>query len=186
MSKTVLVPLADGFEEIEAVTLIDLLRRAGIQVTTAGVQGAIAHGAHGIAVAADVTLDDVLEQKYDMLALPGGEPGATTLRDDAHVQALIKRFAAEQKPIGAICAAPKALAAAGLLDGRRATSYPGYLDTEPAPGMTFIAQPVVIDGRIITSRGPGTAMDFGLAIVEQLLGPDARKKVEAPLMRPAA
>jgi 4-methyl-5(b-hydroxyethyl)-thiazole monophosphate biosynthesis len=186
MKKTVLVPLADGFEEIEAVTIIDLLRRADIEVTTAGVQGAIAHGAHGVAVAADAALDDVVGGSFDMLVLPGGEPGATTLRDDPRVQALIKRFAAEDKPIGAICAAPKALAAAGLLDGRNATSYPGYLDKTPAPGMQYHAKPVVQDGKILTSRGPGTAMDFALAIVEQLLGKAARDQVEAPLMRPKA
>jgi 4-methyl-5(b-hydroxyethyl)-thiazole monophosphate biosynthesis len=149
----VLIPLADGCEELEAVTLIDLLRRAGLEVVTAG----LSHG---------------------------GEPGASHLKEDPRVLALLKRHAAAGKLVAAICAAPKVLAAAGLLDGKLATSYPGYLDDHPAPGMRFVAQPVVVDGRIVTSRGPGTAMDFALVLIEMLLGRVARDKVEAPLMRP--
>ena len=180
----VLVPLADGCEEIEAVTIVDVLRRAGIEVVVAGVGATAVTGAHGLKLTADVTLDTALQTDFEMVVLPGGEPGATTLRDDARVQALLKRHAASGKHVAAICAAPKALAAAGLLDGRKATSYPGYLDVQPAPGMTFLAQPVVVDGKLTTSRGPGTAMDFALMLVEQLLGKAKRKAVEDPLMRP--
>lgn len=180
----VLIPLADGCEELEAVTLIDLLRRAGLEVVVAGLTSRGAQGAHGIGIAADTTLEAVAMAEFDLVVLPGGEPGATALCADARVIALLKRHAAAGKLVAAICAAPKALAAAGLLDGRRATSYPGYLDAHPAPGMRYLEQPVVVDGRIVTSRGPGTAMDFALTLIEQLLGRAARAKVEAPLLRP--
>lgn len=179
----VLIPLADGCEELEAVTLIDLLRRAGLEVVTAGLHSRGAQGAHGIGLAADTTLDAVASGEFDLVVLPGGEPGATALRDDARVAALLKRHAAAGKWVAAICAAPKALAAAGLLDGKRATSYPGYLDKTPAPNMKYVEQPVVIDGKVVTSRGPGTAMEFALTLIEQLLGRAARDKVEAPLLR---
>lgn len=184
----VIVPLADGFEEIEAATIIDLLRRADIEVVVAALGGMQARGAHGLGFAADIALDDALDDAldgdYDVVVLPGGEPGATALRDDARVQQLLKRQAEEGRLVAAICAAPKALAAAGLLDGRAATSYPGYLDQHPAPGMRYLAQPVVVDGKVVTSRGPGTAMDFALALIELLQGRAGRAKVEDPLMRP--
>jgi 4-methyl-5(b-hydroxyethyl)-thiazole monophosphate biosynthesis len=180
----VLIPLADGCEELEAVTIIDLLRRAGLEVVTAGLSHRGAQGAHGIALGADTTLDAVAKAEFDAVVLPGGEPGASHLKEDPRVLALLKRHHAAGKLVAAICAAPQALAAAGLLDGRLATSYPGYLDDHPAPGMRFVAQPVVVDGRIVTSRGPGTAMDFALVLIEMLLGRAARDKVELPLMRP--
>ena len=179
----VLIPLADGCEELEAVTLIDLLRRAGFEVVVAALKGKAATGSHGIGIAADNTLDAVAAEDFDLVVLPGGEPGATNLRDDARVAALLKRQAAAGRWVGAICAAPNALAAAGLLDGRKATSYPGYLDKDPATGMRFVEQPVVIDGKVVTSRGPGTAMEFALTLIEQLAGPAARDKVEKPLLR---
>ena len=179
----VLIPLADGCEELEAVTIIDLLRRGGLEVVTAGLSHRGANGAHGIAIGADTTLDAVAKAEFDAVVLPGGEPGGTHLKEDPRVLALLKRHAAAGKLVAAICAAPSALAAAGLLDGKLATSYPGYLDDHPAPGMRFVSQPVVVDGRIVTSRGPGTAMDFALVLIEMLLGRAARDKVEAPLMR---
>jgi 4-methyl-5(b-hydroxyethyl)-thiazole monophosphate biosynthesis len=181
--KKVLLPLADGFEELEAVTVIDLLRRAGVQVSIAALRDRYVNGSHHIRIEADTLLDDALEEPFDMLVLPGGEPGATTLRDDARIIALIQRFAGQGKPVAAICAAPKALVRAGVLDGKSATSYPGYLDEAPAPGMRYLAQPVVIDGGVITSRGPGTAMDFALTLIEVLHGAEARREVEQGLMR---
>jgi 4-methyl-5(b-hydroxyethyl)-thiazole monophosphate biosynthesis len=179
----VLIPLANGCEELEAVTLIDLLRRAGAEVVVAALQGRAAAGAHGIGIAADATLDAVAAAEFDLVVLPGGEPGATHLKEDPRVIALVKRHAAAGKWVAAICAAPKVLAAAGLLDGKLATSYPGYIDDHPAPGMRFVTQPVVVDGHIVTSRGPGTAMEFALVLIELLLGRSARDKVEAPLLR---
>lgn len=178
-----IVPLADGFEELEAATIIDLLRRAAVEVTVAALGNTAVRGAHGLVFTADTTLAQAFGTDYDLVVLPGGEPGATNLRDDPRVQDLVKRQAAAGRLLGAICAAPKVLAAAGLLDGRAATSYPGYLDVLPAPGMRYLEQSVVVDGRIVTSRGPGTAMEFALALIEMLVGHDARAKVEAPLLR---
>ena len=179
--KRVLVPLAEGFEELEAVTIIDMLRRAGIEVVVAALAGNPVHGSHGIALTADASLEDVSEQEFDLIALLGGMPGAANLRDDRRVGAIIQRLYDSGRRVAAICAAPMALAAAGVLKGRRATSFPGVLD--PAADMTLVDEPVVVDGRVITSRGPGTALDFALELVAQLEGPAARQQVESRLQR---
>ena len=133
---SVLVPLAHGFEDLEAVTIVDLLRRAGIAVVTAGLEPGLVLGSRGTRIQPDATLDDALAQDYDLVALPGGLPGADHLRDDARIQARLKKMAAAGKHTAAICAAPMALAAAGLLDGRRATAYPGVLDGLALPTTT--------------------------------------------------
>jgi 4-methyl-5(b-hydroxyethyl)-thiazole monophosphate biosynthesis len=181
---SVLVPLAPGFEDLEATTIVDLLRRADIEVVTAGLQAGLVQGARGMRVQPDAALDDVLNRDFDMIALPGGLPGAEHLKNDARIQALLKRMAAAGKYTTAICAAPIALAAAGLLDGRRATSYPGFVDKMTLPGTTYLADAVVVDGKVVTSRGPGTAMDFALALVELLVGKATRDQVETGLVRP--
>jgi 4-methyl-5(b-hydroxyethyl)-thiazole monophosphate biosynthesis len=178
----VLVPLADGCEELEAVTIIDLLRRAGIEVTTAGLKPGIVKASRGVQLVPDVTLDVALQDEYDMVVLPGGMPGATHLKDDARVIELLQKMAAAGKYTAAICAAPMVLAAAGVLAGRQATSYPGFLDG--LPGVSVSPAPVVRDGRVVTSRGPGTAMDFALELVEALAGAGTRRQVEAGLVRP--
>ncbi len=180
----VLVPLADGFEEIEAVTVIDLLRRADIDVVVAGLTPGPATGNHGIAVGTDQTLDEALGQDYDMAVLPGGLPGADHLEADGRVIELLRRMADSERFTAAICAAPKVLAAAGVLDGRRATSFPGFISEDRTPGLTVADDPVVCDGKVITSRGPGTAMDFALTLIERLAGQDARNTVEERLQRP--
>ena len=180
----VLVPLAPGFEEIEAVTVIDLLRRAGIEVHTASLDGPQVTGSHGITVTADIALDAARADDYGMIVLPGGMPGADHLKRDARVISLLRRFAAEGRYTAAICAAPGVLAHAGLLEGRAATSFPGFLSADSAPGIRLRDDPVVIDGTVATSRGPGTAMEFGLVLIELLEGPAARQQVQARLQLP--
>lgn len=177
----VLVPLADGCEELEAVTIIDLLRRAGVEVTTAGLKPGVVKASRGVQLVPDTTLDTALEADYDMVVLPGGMPGASHLKEDARVLALLKKMAAAGKYTAAICAAPMVLAEAGVLAGRRATSYPGFLDG--LADVTLRSEAVVQDGTVLTSRGPGTAMDFALALVEALAGSEKRQQVEAALVR---
>jgi 4-methyl-5(b-hydroxyethyl)-thiazole monophosphate biosynthesis len=178
----VLVPLAEGCEEIEAVTVVDLLRRGGVKVVTAALGTRIVHGNHGIGIEADVTLDEALKQSFDMLVLPGGQPGATHLGADPRIQALLKKMEKDGRYIAAICAAPGVLAEAGLLKGKKATSFPDAIKDKS--GMDYVEAAVVLDGKIITSRGPGTAIDFGLALVALLMGEEVRKKVEDRLQRP--
>ncbi len=181
---TVLVPLAEGFEEIEAVTVVDLRRRAGIEVVVAALEAGPVTGSHGIVVQADRLLDEALERDYDMVVLPGGMPGADNLERDARVGELLRRMADSERFTAAICAAPKVLAAAGVLDNRRATSFPGFLEAASAPGLEVAEEPVVRDGTVVTSRGPGTAMDFALALIELLADATTRDSVESRLQRP--
>ncbi|RTZ61543.1 MAG: DJ-1 family protein [Gammaproteobacteria bacterium] len=178
----VLVPLAEGFEELEAVTIIDLLRRAGVEVVSAGLQPGPVRGSRGTVILPDDVLDNVIQQEFDMIALPGGLPGADHLNNDPRLRQKLQDMARNNRTVAAICAAPKVLASAGLLNGRKATSYTGALDD--AAGVELLNEPVVADGNIVTSRGPGTAMDFALALIEQLLGPEKRMEVETPLLRP--
>lgn len=181
---TVLVPLAQGFEDLEATTIVDILRRAGVEVITAGLAPGLVQGSRGLRVQPDAHLDEVLDRDFDMIALPGGMPGSEHLKNDPRVQALLKRMSNEGRYTAAICAAPMALAAAGLLDGRRATSYPGVVDRLNLPGTVYLSEPVVVDGKVVTSRGPGTAMDFALTLAELLVGRAVRDEVEAALVRP--
>lgn len=179
----VLVPLAEGCEELEAVTIIDLLRRAGIEVVAAGLQPGIVRGSRGTRLVPDMTLDAALHENYDMVAMPGGMPGAKHLREDPRILNLLKNMAGEGKYTAAICAAPTVLAEAGLLKGKKATSYPGFLDKMVLPDTHFVTDAVVRDGKVLTSRGPGTAMDFALALIEALSGRETRDQVEAGLVR---
>ncbi len=183
---TVLVPLAQGCEELEAITIIDLLRRAGIEVVTAGLDDQPVRAARGTMLIPDSSLSQVLTHSFDMIVLPGGLPGADHLNNDPRIHQLLKSMAAEQKYTAAICAAPKVLASAGLLQGRRATSYPGAIPDADLVGVQYLELPVVCDDKIITSRGPGTAMDFALELVEKLVGRGKREEVEKGLQRPAA
>jgi 4-methyl-5(b-hydroxyethyl)-thiazole monophosphate biosynthesis len=180
----VLVPLAQGCEEVEAVTLIDLLRRAGIEVVSAGLDGQPVKASRGVVLLPDTTLDAALQQDFDMVVLPGGMPGMTHLRNDPRIIALLQQMAAQGKYTCAICAAPAVLADAGLLAGKSATSYPGFVDKMNLPDTTYRNDAVVADGKVITSRGPGTAMDFALTLIETLAGKARRDEVEAALQRP--
>lgn len=182
--KRVLVPLAEGFEELEAVTIIDILRRAGIEVVVASLAGGPVTGSHGICIAADLPLAELAEQEFDLIALPGGMPGALHLRQDPRIADLLRRQRAAGRPVAAICAAPMVLASAGLLDGRRATSYPGFL--QDAQRTTVVGDAVVADDGVITSRGPGTALDFALALVGELAGAASRAAIESRLQREQA
>jgi len=181
---SVLVPLAQGCEELEAVTIVDLLRRAGIEVVTAGLDEQPVRASRGMVLVPDMILEEALQRDYDMIVLPGGMPGADHLRDDARVIELLREMAAAGKYTAAICAAPRVLARAGLLNGRQATSYPGALDAAAVPGLDYLEQAVVTDDRVVTSRGPGTAMDFALQLIELLAGTTQRNTVEAALQRP--
>ena len=178
----VLVPLAEGFEELEAVTIIALLRRAGVEVVAAGLEAGPVRASRGTVIVPDESLYNVIDQDFDMIVLPGGLPGADHLNDDERLREKLQEMSESGRYVAAICAAPKVLASAGLLKGKKATSYTGALDH--AQSVIRMDEPVVIDGNVATSQGPGTAMDFALALIELLLGTEKRKAVEAPLLRP--
>ena len=178
---TVLVPLAHGCEELEAVTIIDLLRRANITVVVAGLEEGPVTASRGVVLLPEVALDTVLDRDFDLVVLPGGLGGAQRLEADQRIAALLRRQAEQGRYVAAICAAPRVLASAGLLKNREATAYPGILDGQADIRPSSAA--VVRDGTFITSRGPGTAMDFALALVEAIGGAGARQQVEKGLLR---
>ena len=177
----VLLLLAQGCEEIEAVTLIDILRRGGITVVSAGLNAQPVLASRGVQLLADTTLELAQHLHFDMIVLPGGQPGTDNLKADPRVGALLQHMAAQDKYLAAICAAPAVLAETGLLNGRRATCYPGCLDAYPEIQVQTAA--IVEDGKLFTSRGPGTAMDFALLLLERLAGLKVRLEVEAGLVR---
>ena len=183
MSK-VLVPLAQGCEELEAVTIIDLLVRAGCDVVTASLtEDRLITASRGVQLMAQTTLEAVYQQTFDMVVLPGGLPGASHLQKDARIIQLLQTTAEQGGYVAAICAAPKVLVQAGLLNGKQATSFPGIIDKNPAENMRYLNQAVVEDGNIITSKGPGTAMDFTLTLIARLMGESKRAEVESSLQR---
>jgi len=167
--KKVFIFLAEGFEETEAVATTDVLLRGGLDVTSVSITGnLLVTGAHGIAVNADTLFEDAYISSGDMLVLPGGMPGASNLNAHDGVKSALKQYAASGKKIAAICAAPLVLGGLDLLQGKKATAYPGFEST--LKGAVYVNSPVVKDGNIITGRGPGFVFDFGLAIVEELAG----------------
>ena len=177
MTKKVCVFLADGFEEIEGLTVVDLLRRAGIEVTTVSVTGqATIHGAHQIDVQADElfeTMDDFLA--YDMAVLPGGMPGTLHLKAHQGLKEVLQQFYSKKKYMAAICAAPIVFGSYGFLEGKKATSYPGF--DEELVGADCVSDAVVVSDFIITSRGLGTAIPFSLALIECLLGKEKANEI---------
>lgn len=179
----VLVPLAQGCEELEAITITDLLVRAGITVTTCGLDEQPVTASRGTRIIPDTCIDSVLEDTFDLIVLPGGLPGADNLRDDERLQTLLKKQAQGDRYLAAICAAPKALAEAGILEGKIATGYPGTLEALGNPNISISNNAIEIDGKVVTSRGPGTAMDFALTLIELLAGREKREDVNAQLVR---
>jgi len=185
MAVKVLIPIATGGEELEAVTMINLFRRAGFTVLSAGLdrERKPVQCARGTMLVPDATLDQAMNAEYDLVALPGGQPGTDNLRHDPRIIRLVQEQAAAGRYVAAICAAPMVLGEAGLLAGKAAASYPGTLESLGLADVDHRPDPVVVDGKIVTSRGPGTAMDFALTLIELLAGREARSKVERGLQR---
>jgi 4-methyl-5(b-hydroxyethyl)-thiazole monophosphate biosynthesis len=184
MSQTVLIPLAPGFEEIEAVTLIDVLRRAGVQVSTCSLGSGLAErvsGAHGIEIQADASLGEIRAENLRAIVLPGGLPGATNLQEDEVLRGLLQSVHRAQGLVAAICAAPIVLGSAGLLEGLQATCYPGFEDGLIGAEV-LTGAPVVRAGRVWTSRGPGTAMEFALALAAEFAGQGQADELRAGML----
>lgn len=179
--KRVSVFLADGFEEIEGLTVVDLLRRAGVDVDTVSVSGSLnIHGAHGIDVLADRLFEDMDFSDTDMLVLPGGMPGTIHLQEHSGLEKLLKEYHEKQLYIAAICAAPSILGALGFLKGRTACSYPSKEDA--LTGAVVVRDPVALDGHIITSRGMGTAIPFALTLIAVLCGQEKAEEVSESIV----
>lgn len=179
--KRVLVLVAPGFEEIETVTVIDILRRADIEVVSAGTEEGEITGSRRVKIIPDVLLKNVeKDENFDMIVLPGGMPGTTNLKNDNRVKKIIKKMHKQGKYISAICAAPTVLAAIGLTTGKDITSHPSVKDA--LRGESYREDRVVMDGRLITSRSPGTAMEFAMKLVEVLLGKEKVKEINEGVM----
>jgi len=181
----ILVPLGEGFEEIEAVTIVDVLRRAGLDVTTASLRPGVVTGSHGIGVTPDADLGELDTSIFTMVVLPGGQPGTKHLAQDERVLALVRRLHEQGERTAAICAAPVVLHAAGVLQGVPVTSHPSVRGM--LPGIDVREEPrVVRSGTITTSQGAGTAMEFALALVGDLCGEEKSAELaRAMVVRPA-
>ncbi len=168
--------MADGCEEIEGLTVVDIVRRAGFEIKTISITGKTeVTGSHNITFQTDTVSSEVNYDELDGIVLPGGMPGTLKLGEDETVNKVIKKFAAENKLVAAICAAPSVLGAAGILDGRKATAHPGF--EEKLTGAEVVYENVAVDGNVITSRGMGTAIDFALAIAEYFTDEETVAKV---------
>ncbi|CAN1271647.1 Protein DJ-1 homolog B [Linum perenne] len=182
-AKKVLVPIADGTEPMEAVITIDVLRRAGADVTVASVGKELrVEAAHGVKIIADSLVSNCVDDVFDLIALPGGIPGATNLRDCKELENMVKKQATDGRPYAAVCASPAvALGSWGLLKGLKATCYPSFME-QLQSSATAVESRVQQDGIVITSRGPGTTMEFAVALVEQLYGKEKAAEVSGPLV----
>ena len=176
----ILIILADGFEEIEAVTIIDLLRRVELDVTVVGLGGLKITGSHKITVFCDAIFEDIQSNQYDYLILPGGQPGTNNLKNSPNVLDLVKNFYKQKKIIAAICAAPTVLYAAGILERKKVTSFPA--DKDVFNNSYYLEDNVVEDDRIITSRGVGTAIDFSLYLIEKIKGNKDRNELATRIL----
>lgn len=179
--KQVCVLLADGFEEVEALTAVDLLRRARVYVDTVSITDEYkVHGAHGINVQTEDLFDEVNFEEFDMIVLPGGMPGTTNLMQHSGVRQIVTAFVQAGKPVGAICAAPTILADLGLLEGKKATCYPACKENMKGAVLTDAA--VVVDQNLITSRGVGTAIEFALELISVLAGKEMAEKIASDIV----
>ncbi len=173
--------LADGFEEVEALTPVDMIRRCEIDIATVGVGNQSVMGSHGIPVLANITDNDiVLDDSLDMIILPGGMPGTLNLEKNKNVQRAIDFCAKNDRYIAAICAAPSILGHKGLLEGKKAVCYPGF--EEQLQGAKVGTEPVCVDGKIITSRGAGTAMPFAFELVKLLTSEERSEKLKSSVI----
>ncbi|WP_458701165.1 DJ-1 family glyoxalase III [Sulfurospirillum sp. 1307] len=176
----VLVPIATGFEEIEAITIIDILRRADIDVVTAGLERRCVKGAHGIEIKTDLHVDDVKSNEFDMIVLPGGMPGSLNLKNSSKIKSLLGEMDHDGKLIGAICAAPIALNEAGVLKSSY-TCYPSF-EEDIKRSKYISSEDVVSDQNIITSNGPKSAIKFSLTLVEKLISKDKKEEIQRQLL----
>jgi len=177
-----LVFLATGFEEIETVTIVDVLRRANVDVTVAGLTSNIIEGAHAMKIIPDKSIDTVKVDDFDAIVVPGGNPGYKNLRKDARVIDMIKKAFNSNKLVAAICAAPAVLSDAGVLEGKVCTIYPGMENELEKGGGKPKQDIIVVDGNIITSRGPATALPFALKLAEILAGKQVADSVSKKTM----
>jgi 4-methyl-5(b-hydroxyethyl)-thiazole monophosphate biosynthesis len=181
MDKKVLVPIADGTEEIEAVCIIDVLRRAGAAVTVASTGELQVIASRRVKLVADKLIADCMDETYDLVVLPGGMPGATHLRDSKELVSILTQQKNQGRLYGAICAAPAVvLQYYGLLGKRQATCHPGFVSH--LENMDSVESRVVVDGNCVTSRGPGTALEFALKLVELLYDEEKAKEVADPMV----
>ena len=174
-----LVLMAEGFEEIELTSIVDILRRGGVTVTIAGLKDGLITGSRGIKMQPDVTLDGIKEM-YDIIILPGGSPGYVNLGNDGRVIDLVKRYNAEGKIVAAICASPSVLVKAGILGGKKVTIFKG-MENE-LKNAVYVDKTVVVDGNILTSQGPGTAMEFAIELLKRLTGEKKALEVQEKLL----
>jgi 4-methyl-5(b-hydroxyethyl)-thiazole monophosphate biosynthesis len=181
MSKSVLVPVADGSEEIEAVTIIDVLRRAGADVTVASVNNLQITASRGVKLVVDCLIEECADRVFDLVVLPGGMPGAENLRDNPLLKQILERQRSRGALYAAICASPAVVFEPhGLLRGRKATAHPAFVDRLKDQSSAGLR--VVVDGNCVTSRGPGTALEFALTLVGLLFGKAKQEEVAAPMV----
>ena len=173
LMKKVLVTIAPGFEEIETITIVDILRRAGARVTLAATVPGLLEGSRGIKIEPDELLDNIKEKDFDLICLPGGQPGTDNLGNDVRIEQILKRMQTQDKYIAAICAAPTVLKKVGILKNKSMTCHPSVQSGFDS----YVKDRVVVDEKVITSQSPGTAMEFALKLVELLFGTDRLKKV---------
>ncbi|VUD64923.1 hypothetical protein TDB9533_03434 [Thalassocella blandensis] len=181
-----LIVLAEGFEELEAVTVMDLLVRAGINLTSASLHAEPVKASRNTMIVAETTLETVIDHAYDAIILPGGLPGADNLANHAPLLKRLQRQVEESKIVAAICAAPRVILAAGIADGKTITCFPKALahhNDLAERNIQLTGRALEIDLPLITSRGPGTAMDFALCLIEHLAGNEKRNEVEKQLVR---